>query len=92
MRINLNVSCGVMIILIQSKVKDGLVADLLPITFVEVVSNLHGGLEGVLEAPEVIVLEASSQLALKVKLFLKHVSTKLRSFNKAFIIIIAFQN
>ena len=81
-----------MVILIQSKVKDGLVADLLPITFVEVVSNLHGGLEGVLEAPEVIVLEASSQLALKVKLFLKHVFTKLRSFNKVFIIIIAFQN
>ena len=62
---SLDVSCCVVIVLVQGQVEDGLVAHLLPVVLVQVVVDLPGGLQGVSEASEVIVLQAPSQLALK---------------------------
>ena len=53
-----------MVVLVEGEVEDGLVADLLAVLLVQVVPDLHGGLQRVLEPAEVVVLETSCELTL----------------------------
>ena len=56
-----------MVVLVEGEVEDGLVAHLLAVLLVQVVPDLHGGLQRVLEPAEVVVLETSCELTLRVR-------------------------
>ena len=53
-----------MVVLVEGEVEDGLVSHLLAVLLVQVVPDLHGGLQRVLEPAEVVVLETSCELTL----------------------------
>ena len=56
-----------MVVLVEGEVEDGLVAHLLAVLLVQVVPDLHGGLQRVLEPAEVVVLETSCELTLRTR-------------------------